>query len=260
MNRPKPPKAQNLVVAGLFSGLRSFSGLEAAISKLPTEKERGDALEIFAEAYLATQQLHDARTLWPCDTLPAQVAQTLGLLPTDKGVDGIFETLQIDFVAYQVKFRTGRVPLTWDDLGNFFGLADRVSTRLVFTNSNDVSEIAKQREGFVAVCGYDLDQLEPQDFALIDAWLRSVPSPERKRLSPRLPDQKEAIDDILEILAKRDRATALMACGAGKTLVALWVPGGRLRRAPVSAVAVRGQLKQPCCKRLAQTHDRLPSQ
>jgi superfamily II DNA or RNA helicase len=223
MNRSRHPKARHFVASDLFTGLRNFAELEESISKLPTEKERGDALEVFAEAYFTTQQLHQAKCVWPCESIAAELAQRLGLPPTDHGIDGVFETRQGDFVAYQVKFRTGRVPLTWDDLGNFFGLADRVSTRLVFTNSNDVSEIAKQREGFVAVRGYDLDQLEPQDFELIETWLRGTPPPERKRLTPRLPDQKEAIDDILEALAKRDRATALMACGTGKTLVALWV-------------------------------------
>ncbi|MCE3232592.1 MAG: type restriction protein res subunit [Rickettsiaceae bacterium] len=35
--------------------------------------------------------------------------------------------------------------------------------------------------------------------------------------------QKEAIDNIIELFQTTDRATAVMACGTGKTLVALWV-------------------------------------
>lgn len=35
--------------------------------------------------------------------------------------------------------------------------------------------------------------------------------------------QKEAIDSIIKSLATNNRATAVMACGTGKTLVALWV-------------------------------------
>ena len=38
-----------------------------------------------------------------------------------------------------------------------------------------------------------------------------------------LPHQNEALDNILSTLREHDRATALMACGTGKTLVALWV-------------------------------------
>lgn len=223
MSKPLHPQAQHLVAANLFSGIGSFSELEERISKLPSEKERGDALEVFAEAYLATKELHQAKAVWPGNACSAEIASQLGLPATDKGIDGVLETHQGEFIAYQVKFRSGRTPVLWGDLGNFFGLADRFATRLVFTNSNDVSEIAAQREGFVAVRGYDLDQLEPDDFQIIESWLRGAAPPERKRFSPREPDQKDAIQKIQDSLAKRDRATALMACGTGKTLVALWV-------------------------------------
>lgn len=40
---------------GLFDNLREFGELEARISALDSNKERGDAFEIFAEAYLYTE-------------------------------------------------------------------------------------------------------------------------------------------------------------------------------------------------------------
>jgi hypothetical protein len=36
----------------LFAGLTSFAPLETRIAALPEEKARGDAFEVFAEAYL----------------------------------------------------------------------------------------------------------------------------------------------------------------------------------------------------------------
>ena len=55
----------------------------------------------------------------------------------------------------------------------------------------------------------------------IEAWLlaRPVALP---RKTPR-PDQQEAVDSILRAFERKTRATALRACGTGKTLIALWL-------------------------------------
>ena len=44
----------------------------------------------------------------------------------------------------------------------------------------------------------------------------------KENYSPR-PHQSDAIDAIVKELDVNNRATAIMACGTGKTLVALWV-------------------------------------
>ena len=50
--------APHFSASGLFSALTSFAELEQRISdRLPTPQERGDAFEVFAEAYLATQKI-----------------------------------------------------------------------------------------------------------------------------------------------------------------------------------------------------------
>jgi hypothetical protein len=41
---------------GLFDGLDSFTELEVRIAALPTHQDRGDAFEVFAEAYLANPE------------------------------------------------------------------------------------------------------------------------------------------------------------------------------------------------------------
>jgi predicted helicase len=136
-------------------------------------------------------------------------------------VDGIFETQLGEYHAYQAKFRTGRLSLTWDELSTFIGLADRVEQRVLFTNCDRFADVVKQRTGFYAITGNDLNKLEPQDFAVIRAWLEGA-SIAREPKTP-LPHQAEALDDILSALRDENRAAALMACGKGKTLVALWV-------------------------------------
>ena len=79
MSKPLHPKASALQRAGLFAGLKSFDELEARIAALPDERTRGDAFEVFAEAYLATQRRHDLPQVWPLAAVPTDVLRKLAL-------------------------------------------------------------------------------------------------------------------------------------------------------------------------------------
>jgi hypothetical protein len=63
--RPKHRRTGHFVTRNLFDGLEGFPDLEARIAALPTQQDRGDAFEVFAEAYLATQKLVGAEEVWP---------------------------------------------------------------------------------------------------------------------------------------------------------------------------------------------------
>ena len=221
MEGPKHSCARGFIRSRLFDGLTSFKELEDRIAALPAEQERGGAFEVFAEAYLATQPTQQARQVWPFAALPPSLKQRLGLgRGRDMGVDGVFETRLGRFNAYQVKFRTGRTSLTWQELSTFMGLSDQVSERVLFTNSDDLPAVMNQRHDFYCIRGSDLDKLEPRDFEAIWAWLQGA-AVSREKKQPQQ-HQQEALDHILPALEKNDRATAIMACGTGKTLVALW--------------------------------------
>ena len=56
MAKPKHPKTQSFVRQEHFADVYHFAELEQRISALPTNEERGNAFEVFAEAYLATQE------------------------------------------------------------------------------------------------------------------------------------------------------------------------------------------------------------
>ena len=221
MSSSTHPKAPSYLQRGIFDGLKNFRELEARISALATPQERGDAFEVFAEAYFATVAVEKAQQVWPGASVPPSVRKRLALTIGDNGVDGIFETPLGETHAYQAKFRTGRPSLTWDELSTFIGLADRVDQRVLITNCDRFAGLVKERTAFYAITGNDLDKLEPSDFAALRAWLAGG-QVERTRKTP-LPHQTEASDRVLAALHEQDRATALMACGTGKTLVALWV-------------------------------------
>ncbi len=223
MSKPLHPKASGLQRAGLFAGLKSFDELETRITALPDERARGDAFEVFAEAYLATQRRHDLPQVWPLAAVPTDVLRKLALPLNDYGVDGVAQTALGGFDVYQVKFRSGRPPLTWRELSTFMGLADSagIHSRVLFTNCDDLPAVMNERKGFFCIRGSDLDRLEESDFRAIESWLAQAQVPTARK-QPR-PHQHEALDVLLPALREHDRVTAIMACGTGKTLVALWV-------------------------------------
>ena len=223
MANARHSKAARFVQQRLFAGLSAFTELGRRIADLPDEKSRGDAFEVFTEAYLATQRKHDAETVWPLSSVPTEILNTLQLAAQDYGVDGVLKTRLGKFSAYQVKFRTGRPALTWRELSTFMGLADspNIHSRVLLTNCDDLPSVLNDRQGFFCIRGSDLERLEPEDFKAIEAWLAD--SSYRAHKKSPLPHQAEALDEILPALSEHHRVSAIMACGTGKTLIALWV-------------------------------------
>jgi len=216
----KHKKTHYFLKKKLFFDLTNFEELEQRISSLPKE-ERGDAFEVFAEAYFNTQCLHQAEEVWPCSELPHNTQLELGLPSTDMGIDGVFKTRDGKYHAYQVKYRANRLDLNWEELSTFMGLSDKTYKRVLFTNSNDISYVMDKRSNFYSIKGNDLDRLDQSDFQMIENWLKTGLA-SRIQKTP-FPHQSEAIKDILTEFEINDRTTAIMACGTGKTLVALWV-------------------------------------
>lgn len=172
MSGPKHSKSRSF--RNLFGEVASFTELERRISALPTNQDRGDAFEVFAEAYLATQTACQASNVWPFDRIPAELRQKHGLdTDRDMGADGVYETTLGELNAYQVKFRTGRPSLTWEELSTFMGLTEQVAERVLFTNSDDLPSLMGVRKGFFCIRGSDLDRLERRDFEAIVGWLES---------------------------------------------------------------------------------------
>jgi superfamily II DNA or RNA helicase len=216
-------KAPELVKSGLYAGVTNFAVLENRIAALGDDKSKGDAFEVFAEAYLTTQRKHDAEKVWPLSATPLDLLQRLGLSQQDYGVDGVFLTILGQHNAYQAKFRSSRTPLTWRELSTFMGLADspHINSRVLITNCDDLPAVLNDRQGFFCIRGSDLDRLQPEDFRAIQSWLaESVFEIPKKRPQDH---QTEALTALVPVLRNEDRVSAVMACGTGKTLVALWV-------------------------------------
>src|SRR4029077_3548236 len=87
---PKHPRTGYFVTRRLFDRLDGFADLEARIAALPVG-DRGDAFEVFAEAYQPTQKLVNAKEVWPADQVPVAVLQTCRLPIQDMGADGVYK-------------------------------------------------------------------------------------------------------------------------------------------------------------------------
>ncbi len=211
-------KAPYWVRNGVFGGLASFAELEARVIKIPEEKDRGDVFEIFVEGYLATQPITQWVRHWVVGNIPLSLRERYKLPRDATGIDGIYEMHDGSHVAYQVKFRQKR-QLTFAEVAPFLGITEQFSDRVIFTNAATLSAKALQRTRWVSREAF-LD-LSANALRSIEAWLKQKPLPVA-RATPDPSYQVQALADIKATLERHDRATAVMACGTGKTLVALW--------------------------------------
>ncbi len=208
--------------SSLFKGLSAFSDFEQRLRDLANTKEVGDAFEILVEGYLHTQPTMQAKNVWLVGQVPLRIRKQLNLPSDSKGIDGIVETRSGDFVPYQVKYRTDTAVLSYGEVSSFLGITERsCKDRLLFTNARELAKDIANRDGLRSVRAMQFHALTTEGFSAIEAWLDEKPIKHERR-TPR-PYQQEGIRQITETLKTQDRTNAVMACGTGKTLVALWV-------------------------------------
>jgi len=211
----------NTLRTDLFSDLASFRALESRIALLDEELQRGDALEVFVEAYLQTHPLFQVKDLWLVGQIPGDVRKTLNLPRDQKGIDGVFRTRSGSLVPYQVKFRIARPRVNVREVSTFLGLTERATDRMLISNSDRYAGDIENRDHLRILTGTYFDSLTRDELAAIAEWLKGRPvrpTPAKPR-----PHQQAAIKDITAAFVEEDRATAVMACGTGKTLVGLRV-------------------------------------
>ena len=211
-----------LISQGVFSSVKTFREFEQRLSNLfqTNTKAQGDAFEIFVEAYLATQPLLQCQETWLVGDIPVHIREKLNLPNDSKGIDGVYRSMSDDFVPYQVTFRSNRPALGFNEVAPFLGITERANDRLLITNCDTIAIDVKNRTGLRSLRGVDFDLLNEEDFSVIENWLNKKPK-KRKPLTPD-PYQIEALTNIERHLEVNDRGTVVMACGTGKTLVALW--------------------------------------
>ena len=218
----KHAQAPVLISQGVFDSVKTFRDFEQKVSALGevNTKAQGDAFEIFVEAYLATQPILQCQETWLVGDIPVEIREALNLPNDSKGIDGVYKSMLDDYVPYQVKFRSNRPALGFNEVAPFLGITEKATDRLLITNCDTIAIDVQNRTGIRSLRGVDFDQLTDEDFTVIENWLKQKP----KKREPLTPDpyQDEALTNIANHLEANDRGTVVMACGTGKTLVALW--------------------------------------
>jgi len=207
---------------GFFEGIKSFKEFEARTLNLADTVEMGDALEILVEALLHLDKVLYAKDVWVVGSIPSNIRKALNLPNDSKGIDGVYADQAGNYIPYQVKYRTDMDTLPYGEISPFLGITEKsLQDRMIFTNARKLSVDVANRTGVRSFRADKFHELTEADFKRIYAWLTDKKVEPFKRWDP-LPHQQEAIEKITGGLKEADRTSAVMACGTGKTLVALW--------------------------------------
>ena len=217
-NRPLHREANRWISQGIFDDLSSFEEFEQRVNPIPLEKDRGDIFEIFIEGYLATQPITQHAQHWVVGDIPLELRERFNLPRDGTGIDGIYKEGTGNYVAYQVKYRQNH-RLTFGEVSPFLGITEEFSDRVIFTNATTLAKKAEVRSRWFG--GDIFNSLTPTDFKAIEEWLRQKPA-SKPKATPDPNYQTQVLADIKATLNDNARATVVMACGTGKTLVSLW--------------------------------------
>ena len=206
---------------GFFEGLKSFSDFETRTETLGNTKEVGDAFEILVEAFLHLDPVLNAKEVWLVGNVPLSIRRRLNLPADTKGIDGVYEDAAGNLIPYQAKYRTDKDTLSYTEVSSFLGVTEEsLQDRVIFTNARGLAADISNRKGLRSVRAAQFHGLTEEDFTRIQAWLCDK-NTALKRWEPK-PHQRKAIEEIIAEFQHASRATAVLACGTGKTLVALW--------------------------------------
>lgn len=209
----------------LDSGIQDWDTLEARIISLPTEQKRGEGFEEFCHAFFTLHKdLYQAQNVWRGSDIPQHILQKLGT-PTfqDRGIDGLLQHHDGTMTAYQAKFRSNRSDTpSQRELSTFYMISDRADFRLVISNVEDLPTIAKDRKDHGQILVNTFLELDPVFFDALWGYVCTQQPLFEPPPCPK-PFQIEAIDAITQGLREHTRGQAILACGAGKTLIGKWV-------------------------------------
>ena len=143
----------------------------------------------------------------------------------DAGIDLVAETFDKKLWAIQAKAYEETYSIKKADIDTFLSESSRpvFSYRLLIATTNFIGRTAERTLH---------DQEKPVGRVLLSdlqksqvIWPESPEKLEAKVVQPKIPypHQQKAIDDVCKGFRDNERGQLIMACGTGKTLVALWV-------------------------------------
>ncbi|MCX8047986.1 MAG: DEAD/DEAH box helicase family protein, partial [Anoxybacillus gonensis] len=200
-----------------------WSDLEEKIEAIPDNVEKGTVFEHFAKYYfLLHKELYEVDKVYMRNEIPAEIVKKLKLERKDHGVDGVIVRKDGKLVAYQVKFRSDRIPPSYSELATFWTESEYADFRLIITNATRLPEATERRKQQMAILSDTLEQLDSEFFQNLKQLIEGQ-IPIRKEPHKPRGYQEKIINDVLKHFEEADRGKLLAACGTGKTLIAKWI-------------------------------------
>ena len=213
----------NLKFKSLFldNSVDDWKGLEKKIEALGTTKERGDAFEEFVYLFFLTHKEYYQIDQVHMHPIPDKIKEKLNIIKYDAGIDGVILRLDGRLVAYQAKFRTGRIKPGYGELSKLWAEAIEADLTYVVANCAEVTELAGKQEKNRNILVDRFDSLKKECFQNIRELLNNFDY-KKTQLKP-WNHQEKIIDDVLKGFESSNRGKVIAACGTGKTMTALWI-------------------------------------
>ena len=229
---PKNSMGYSPKLISLIKKCDSWSELHLGLTEINNRnpKEAGNIFEEFTKLYFLADREARAkfRNVWKYSEVPHEIRQKLDVRRKEHGIDLVFETKDKLLFAVQCKFKNDQsCKLSWtkDRLSSWLSGSQYSDGRILFTNASGVdseTERVARRKRFRFYSIADLLQIERGLIKNMLAIASSKPIGKPQIKKPR-PDQKEAIEAVIKGFKTNDRGQLILPCGAGKTLVSLWI-------------------------------------
>ncbi|MEY8708418.1 DEAD/DEAH box helicase family protein [Bacteroides faecichinchillae] len=206
---------------------QDWLSLEKAIEALPTAKARGNVFEEFTFAYFTIKaQMYQVAEIYTSADIPDKYRKSLKLgnkQHQDSGVDGLIITKEGKSIAYQCKFRSGRVKPTYEELTKFWSDGRYCDFCCTVANSYSVSNLSDKHKENLQVLAKDFDTLDKTFFDLLFDLVNNENIKKNKVFHTPYTYQEHIINEVIEGFSVEDRGKIIAACGTGKTLTSLWI-------------------------------------
>jgi predicted helicase len=227
---------ENQILIKLLDGVTKWSELKIRLEDHNTSQTEtttkktlaGRIFECFSKYYFLTdpEKKDLYRNVWHYEEIPQKTKEVLKLPNIDHGIDILLEDLDGKFHAVQCKFKNDESKsLSWsgDKIANVFALGTNCEKIIIFSNTSDVTKVAKAfTSKYEQILNDTLLDLPKDIFEKIHALAKGNKPTELKKYKP-LEHQKTAISKVVNHLNYNDRGQLILPCGAGKTLTSLWI-------------------------------------
>jgi superfamily II DNA or RNA helicase len=195
----------------------------------PQKNSAGKLFEEFCKYYYLTEPTvkHEYKHVWLFSEIPHTVKEKLNLGKIDHGIDLVLEGHDGTFSVIQCKFRNNQnanISWTKDSLANLFAEGDQADYFIVFTNASglDKHSLSKKANKLKLITLGDLINISSSTINEIKSCILGITN---KKISTKHPReyQQIAIQKVLDGFKQRNRGQLILPCGAGKTLVSLWI-------------------------------------